>query len=197
MAMIFPLQDVLDPLACFQFFCAIFWPNGPVCWRCGSTQRLVRQRRYRAPLLDYECQQCGCVFNLFTKTVFAGTRRSFPDLYCIVRGISQGVSTSQLAQELGCDYNALLEFRHKIQDWICSAMLASPPLVGDVCEGDELYQNAGEKRMQALRSQRSAAQAGEQEERPWLLGQRPDSHRGCGKPRQLPVAVSCGQKQRA
>lgn len=173
MSIIFPLTDVLDPAACYRWFEAILWPEGRVCPRCGKRDRLIIQTTYRAPLLDYQCQHCGRVFNLFSGTVFSGTQHPVTELYAIVRGVAQGQSTLQLSHELGCSYPALLNLRHKLQGWIDEALSASPPVAGTVCEVDEMYQNAGEKRCQACRPGRSAAAASQQAARPRHLGQRP------------------------
>ena len=126
MSILFPLTEVLDPKACYHWFESILWPEGRVCPRCGAQDRLIVQDRDKAPLVDYECQRCRSVFNLFTGTVFRQTHRSFPALYAIVRGFAQGVSTNQLCRELGCEYKAPLNFRHKIQDWMATAMRAGP-----------------------------------------------------------------------
>jgi len=173
MSIVFPLTDVLTPETCYHWFEAILWPEGRVCPRCGARDRLIIQTSYRAPRLDYQCQHCAKVFNLFSGTVFSGTQHSLPELYAIVRGVTQGVSTLQLTRELGCSYQPLLDFRHKLQGWIAEVVGAGGPVAGPVCEVDEMYQNAGEKRCQAQRSQRSAAAAGQPDPRPRHLGQRP------------------------
>ena len=66
------------------------------------------------PLL--QCKSCRRIFNVFTGTLFEGSKRSLSDLVAILRGVLQGVSTNQLCAELGCDHSALLKFRHKLQD---------------------------------------------------------------------------------
>lgn len=156
MPILFPLTDLLDSQACYRWFESIFWPQGRVCPRCGARERLIVQTIHRAPLVDFECQSCGRVFNLFSATVFEGTHRPLPELVAIVRGVAQGVSTNQLCRELDRDYKALLNFRHKLQAWIGAVMRTAPPLAGKVTEADEMYQNAGEKRCSPQRPQRSA-----------------------------------------
>jgi transposase-like protein len=184
MSIIFPLTDVLDPVACYRWFESMLWPEGRVCPRCGKRDRLIIQTTYRAPLLDYQCQHCAKVFNLFSGTVFSRTHHSLPELYAIVRGVAQGVSTRQLSRELGCSYQALLDFRHKLQGWIAAVVDASPPVAGAVCEVDEMYQNAGEKRHPPHRSGRPAAAAGQPSARPRHLGQRPGAGGRGGGPKE-------------
>ena len=100
--------------------------------------------RDRAPVVDYRCRECGAVFNLFTGTVWAGTHYSCAKIVLILRGFVQGTPTLPLADELECDYGTLLDYRHQMQ---AAALLGvdRSPLADAVTEGDELFQNAGEK----------------------------------------------------
>ena len=184
MSIIFPLTDVLTPDACYHWFEMILWPDGRVYPRCGARDRLVIQTTYRAPLLDYQCQHCGRVFNLFSGTVFSGTNHPVTELYAIVRGVAQGVSTLQLTKELGCSYQPLLDLRHKLQGWIAAVLDASPPVAGKICEVGEMYQNAGEKRYSPHRPRRPAQAAGQQAARPRHLGQRPPAGGRGGRARE-------------
>lgn len=63
----------------------------------------------------------------------------------MLRGILQGVSSSQLARELGATFKTVLEIRHAIQ---ANAEFMQPksPLHDARTETDEMFQNAGEKR---------------------------------------------------
>ncbi|MBA3754225.1 MAG: IS1595 family transposase [Nitrospira sp.] len=62
----------------------------------------------------------------------------------IIRGFTQGVSTAQLARELGCSRRHLLKLRHKYQS-MSKLGLDRGPLEDTEVEADEMYQNAGEK----------------------------------------------------
>ena len=62
----------------------------------------------------------------------------------ILQGVAQGVPTLHLAKELGLDRKHLLERRHKIQESAANAC-SRDPLLDEIVEADELYQNAGEK----------------------------------------------------
>jgi hypothetical protein len=100
--------------------------------------------RDRAPVLDYCCRDCGAVFNLFTGTLWAGTHYSCAQIVLILRGFAQGIPTLQLAAELACDYGTLLDYRHEMQAAALFRRDVSP-LTDTVTEGDEMFQNAGEK----------------------------------------------------
>jgi hypothetical protein len=86
------------------------------------------------------------------------THRRSSEIVLILRGIAQGTSTARLARELDRDRGVLLQLRHGLQQ---NAALQCPqtPLLDEVAEADEMYQNAGEKRHSASRSRRCAAAA--------------------------------------
>ncbi len=112
----FPLQQLMDEQACYQYLCGVLHPDGLHCPQghpLPSNQ--APHNRHRAPLMDYRCQTCGAVFNLFTGSLWSGTRYSCATIVLILRGIAQGVPTQHLARELGLDRAHLLEHRHAIQ----------------------------------------------------------------------------------
>ena len=169
MSFVFPITDLLDDGVCYRWFADILWPDGPVCPQCGCKDRITTHslRRPHLPLLW--CKPCRLVFNVFTGTVFQGSKRRPSHLVLVLRGFLQGVSTNQLAAELECGYDSLLALRHKLQDSVFWVNLQRPVLAGKVHEADEMYQNAGEKRKKALRHGGSSPEAREQAARPRQL----------------------------
>lgn len=174
----FPLAMLMDEQACYDKLVATLHPRGRVCPRCRSA-KLGVHRRHRAPVLDYQCRDCGRVFNVFTGSALKGTPRSPAQVMLILRGFAQGVSTAQLAREQNASRGHLLDLRHRCQ---AAALLATgddkpptppAPLPDAVTEADEMYQNAGEKRRSTRRPRRSAAPPGQQGARPRHVGQRP------------------------
>jgi transposase-like protein len=144
----FPLIDLLDEDACYDFLVETLHPDGLVCPACGG-RHLTVHRAHRAPVLDYRCA-CGRVFNAWTGTALQGTQRRPTTLLLTVRGIAQGTPTAQLARELGCSRFHLLELRHRLQHLAC-VRLPRRPLPDAHGEADEMFQNAGEKRPAASR----------------------------------------------
>jgi transposase len=140
----FPLTDLMDQDACYQKLVTLLHPGGLVCPSCKAGDHLRVHRRHRAPVLDYRCTACGRAFNAFTATSLEGTHRRPAEIMLILRGIAQGVPTARLARELGCDRKHLLELRRRMQDF-AERWLDRNPLGDDVVEGDEMYQDAGEK----------------------------------------------------
>jgi transposase-like protein len=153
----FPLVDLLDEAACYDFLVEALHPSGLACPRCRG-HRLTIHRVHREPVLDYRCAGCGRVFNAWTGTALQGTQRPPSHLVLILRGIVQGTPTTRLARELGCSRRHLLGLRHRLQHlaWV---RLPRAPLSDAEVEADELFQNAGEKRHRARRPRRPAAAA--------------------------------------
>src|SRR3982751_1907997 len=143
-AMDFPIQSFMDEDACFQFLLGLFHPKGLSCPRCRSQDGFTTHRYVREPVLDYRCTACGRVFNAWTGTVFQGTHYRPSTLILIIRGFARGVSTAQLARELGCSRRNLLKLRHQYQA-MSQTGLDRGPLKDTEVEADEMYQNAGEK----------------------------------------------------
>jgi transposase-like protein len=156
----FPITDLLDEQACYDWLVARLYPRGLACPGCGRKRGLGVHRRHRAPVLDYQCPRCGAVFNAFTGTALQGTHRRPSEVVLILRGIARGEPTARLARELGCSRRHLLELRHDLHHY-AERFLPKRPLPDGAAEADEMYQNAGEKRQAARRPGRPAAAAGQ------------------------------------
>jgi transposase-like protein len=115
--MIFPIDELLDEQACYDFLLRLLQPEG---LRCPNGHSLPPDQaphdRHRAPIVDYRCRECGSVFNIFTGTIWWKSRYQCSTIILIMRGIAQGVSTKHLAEELGIDRSHLLRRRHVIQE---------------------------------------------------------------------------------
>ena len=172
----FPLIDYLDQDACYHKLVALLHPDGLACPACGERQHLGVHHRHREPVLDYQCGDCGRVFNAWTGTALQGTHRRPAQLMLILHGITTGQPTARMARELGCDRKHLLGLRHRLQEFARMWLDRNPP--GDaVVEADEMYQNAGEKRHSAHRPVRPAAASCQPPSWPRHLRQRPPADR--------------------
>jgi transposase-like protein len=147
----YPIVNLMDEQACYEMLLSQLHPDGMGCPRCKTCAGIRHHRRRREAVADYRCGSCRCVFNIFTGTVFQGTRRRPSELILIQRGISQGQSTAQLARELKVNRPRLLELRHRLQANALAAIEPGNLLNQPVVEADEMYQNAGEKRSKARR----------------------------------------------
>lgn len=174
----FPLNDLLDEHACYDFLVDALHPGGLRCPACGG-RHLTIHRAHRDPVLDHRCA-CGRIFNAWTGTALQGTQRRPSELVLIARGIAQGTPTARLARELGCSRWHLLELRHRLQHLAWRA-LPRRPLPDVEAEADAMFQNAGEKRQKARPSRRPAAAARQQGARPRHVGHRPPARARGGR----------------
>lgn len=158
----FPIVDLMDADACYQFLVGALHPGGlrrPTCRRDDAPSV---HDRHRPPVFDYRCRHCHAVFNAYTGTPLRKTHRTPVQLVLILRGIWQGTPTARLARELTCDRKHLLELRHKLQGLAETAAANVGPVAGRATEADEMFQNAGGKRGPAPRPGGPAAPPGEQ-----------------------------------
>ena len=177
----FSLNDYLDEDACYAKLVELLHSDGLSCPRCGERDGLGIHHRHREPVVDYQCASCGRVFNAWTGTLLQGTHRRPAQLLMILRGIAQGTPTARMARELGCDRRHLLQLRHRLQEY-ARLGLDRNPLDDAVVEGDEMYQNAGEKRDRARRPGRPAAAACQSTSGPRHLRDGPSADRRRGRP---------------
>ena len=168
----FPIGELMDESACYEFLVGLLHPDGLACPHCGDRGQLEVHRRDRAPILIYRCSACRRIFNAFAGTTLQGTKRRPIELVLILRGIAQGVSTAQMAREPGCSRPELLAFRHRLQE-LAFANLDRTPLQDKAVEADEMSRNAGGKRRPAPRRGGPAEASGQQGGGPRDLGSRP------------------------
>lgn len=112
----FPIKELLNEQESYNYLLTALHPEGLTCPEghlLSSSQAAHKYSKKGIP--NYRCRQCGRVFNLFTETLWAGTHYDCRTIVLVLRGISQGHSTAQLADELELDYETLLNRRHKLQ----------------------------------------------------------------------------------
>jgi len=144
----FPIDELLDEHASFQWLERYLHPDGLKCPRCGSLER--RKARRTGAMTAYRCKACDCYHSILTDTVFEKTRQPPSKLVLLLRGIAKGESTARLARELSLGRARLHEIRKRVQGNL-SQTLPAGRLSEKVFEADELYQNAGEKKRPAPR----------------------------------------------
>lgn len=84
---------------------------------------------------------CETYFNDLTNTIFGQHRFGLEEMFYTVKEM-RSEPTAQIARDLDRDYEAVLNFVHKVQD--VSGEIDEFDLYG-VCEADEVYVTAGEK----------------------------------------------------
>lgn len=144
----FPITDLLDKETCTEWIIEHFHPKGFSCPGCkaGVDQAREFRRTKRSQLVVYRCRCCQGTYNLYTGTVFQQHHLTPMQVVLLMRGVLKGEPSKTLAAELDLNYKTVLTLRHQLQ---ASAERLQPetPLTDDETETDEMFQNAGEKRL--------------------------------------------------
>ncbi len=150
----FPIADLFDDSLCLIWLERHLHPDGFVCPQCGSANR----RRFRTQdYYDaYRCRACAKYYTLLSGTAFEGSRQQPAALVLLLRGIAKGESTARLARELHLSRQTVHTLRQRLQTNL-NDTAPTGPMEGQTFEVDEVYQNAGEKKYAASRSERPAA----------------------------------------
>ena len=143
---IFPIGDLLDEQACYDYLKELLHPDGFTCPEGHELppEQAPHKFQNREAVVDFRCRCCRKVFNIFTDTVWSGSAYPCSTIILILRGFVRGTSTLHLSKELGIDYGTLLERRHAFQENAYENRSLDPLPDNDV-ETDEMFQNAGEK----------------------------------------------------
>lgn len=154
----FPLLTLLDTEASIAWLEQHFHPDGFDCPHCQASladARLFRTNR-GSGLPVYRCRSCQGVYTLYTRTIFEGAQLLPAQVVLLLRGVFQGQSSAQLARELDLTEKTVLKWRHRLNDR-AEALQPDTPLPDTATESDEMFQNAGEKKLGTFRSRRPAA----------------------------------------
>jgi transposase-like protein len=157
--MIFPITELLSDEASSVWIEKHFHLKGLRCPSCGVKKqkaRIFRQRRRGT--VDYRCQACDTVFNLYQGTLFAGSNLRPRQVILLLRGVCKGESAPVLAEELGLSRQSVHTWRKRLQA-NGYGLVEETPLPDRRTETDEMFQNAGEKRRKAQGQGRSAPAA--------------------------------------
>ena len=144
----FPITDLLDKENCVQWIIEHFHPNGFSCPTCNAPVDQAREFRVteKSQLIGYRCNCCQSPYNLYTGTLFQQHHLTPMQVVLLVRGVLKGEPATTMSAELGINYQTVLTLRHELQ---ANAERLQPetPLLDDETETDEMFQNAGEKRL--------------------------------------------------
>jgi hypothetical protein len=134
--------DYLDEDACYIKLVERFHAGGVTCPRCrgAATPRCLPMPS--RPYGGLPVRRLRPSLQGLHRDLPAGrSHRRLSQLLMILRGITQGTPTAQMARELACDRKELLSLRHRLHAR-APIYLDRNSLNDDVVEADEMYQNA-------------------------------------------------------
>jgi transposase-like protein len=143
----FPIIDLLDDELSSQWLLKHFHSNGLKCPHCEAELNQAREFRQTktSQLMVYRCTLCQGIYNLYSRTVFEGRYFRPAQAVLLLRGVTKGQPSAEIAREIGVSRQTVLEVRQELQ---ANAQRHQPqtPLSDNQTETDEMFQNAGEKR---------------------------------------------------
>jgi transposase-like protein len=147
----FPITDLLSQEQSEAWIMDYFHPDGLKCPHCRASvaDAYVHRQTRKSSLTVYRCKHCRQIYNLYSGTVFQQCHLTPQQVVLLLRGVVKGEPSTTLAAELAVSYQTVLDLRHKRQA-NAVAMQPDTPLLDNVTESDEMFQNAGEKRGRTL-----------------------------------------------
>ncbi|MDE0380462.1 MAG: IS1595 family transposase [Rhodospirillales bacterium] len=135
-----------DDASAEAWFRKLWWPDGPVCPRCGTTNV---QEGIKHPTMTHRCRECPKrpMFSMKTGTLMEGSKLGFQTwafaVYLVTTNL-KGVSSMKLHRDLGVSQKTAWHLAHRIREsWKNDA---HPPFIGPV-EADETYVGGKRKNM--------------------------------------------------
>ena len=133
---------------------ALHWPNGPVCPKCGETERLKRLEGKSTRPGVVMCNPCRKPFTVTVGTIFEDSKiplNKWLLAFRLMAGSKKGMSAHQLHRSLGITYKSAWFLAHRIREAMDGAD-GDGPLGGPdtVVEADETYVG-GKARNRAFR----------------------------------------------
>ena len=152
MDMDFPIIDLLDLDASTAWIERHFHPQGLKCPHCQAGPEQARFFRVNggSGLTVYRCLRCDGIYHLYSGTLFAESQLTPEQVVLLLQGVLQGKSSCQIGREIGLTEKTVRKWRHRLQAQ-AEHLQPDSPLPDLETESDELFQNAGEKRLGTLR----------------------------------------------
>jgi len=130
-----------DPDECYERLRRARFGATVSCVYCGESEPVIKKGTTGKGAQQYRCKDCETYFNDLTGTVFDNRKFPIEEMFYMIKEM-RSVPTAQIASELERDYEAVLNFRHDLQE-LCGER--DDLTLSDVCEADEIYVTAGEK----------------------------------------------------
>ena len=142
-----------DDAAAEAWFRKLWWPSGPHCPRCGTTNV---QEGIKHPTMTHRCRECPKrpMFSMKTGTLMEGSKLGYQTwafaVYLVTTNL-KGVSSMKLHRDLGVSQKTAWHLAHRIRDaWKAD----NPATFCGPVEADETY--IGGKRKNMPKSKRVA-----------------------------------------
>jgi transposase-like protein len=132
-----------DEQAAFDHLEGILWPNGPVCPKCGATDRIYPLKGKSTRMGTRKCGHCRSKFTVTVGTVFEDSHvplHKWMQAVYFMCSSKKGISSHQLHRTLGVAYKTAWFMSHRLREAMRNGSLA--PLGGpngNAVEADETF----------------------------------------------------------
>ena len=130
-----------DPEECYERLRRARFGATVSCVYCGEGDPVIKKGTTGKDAQQYRCKECETYFNDLTGTVFENRKFPIEEMFYMIKEM-RSVPTARIAEDLGRDSDAVLDFRHTVQE-ACGEI--DEISLSEVCEADEIYVTAGEK----------------------------------------------------
>jgi transposase-like protein len=134
-------KHLQDEEAAYAWVEAHVWPEGPVCPKCGSVERISKMAGKATRKGLYKCYACRSQFRVTVGTIFEKSHvplHIWLQAFFLMAGSKKGISSNQLHRTLGVTLKTAWFMSHRIREAMRDGGLA-PPMGGDggIVEIDE------------------------------------------------------------
>jgi transposase-like protein len=134
-----------DEEKAYELVESVLWPDGPVCPKCGSVERISKMRGKSTRIGSYKCYACRSKFTVKVGTIFEDSHipmRFWLQAIYLMASSKKGISSNQLHRTMGISLRSAWFMSHRIREAMRSGGLA-PAMGGEgtsgIVEADETF----------------------------------------------------------
>lgn len=131
-----------DEEKAYQYVEERLWPEGPVCPRCGETERVGKLGGKSTRIGVHKCYQCRKPFTVKVGTIFESSKvkmHVWLQAMFLIAGSKKGISSNQLGRALGVTVKTAWFMSHRIREAMRDGDLAPFGQGGGAVEVDETF----------------------------------------------------------
>ncbi len=135
-------KEFHDEQAAYDYVESKIWPCGPVCPKCGESERTTKMQGKSTRIGTYKCRACRKPFTVKVGTIFESSHvkmHLWLQAIYLMCSSKKGVSSNQLHRTLGVTLKTAWFMSHRIREAMRNDDLANFGSGGGVVEVDETY----------------------------------------------------------